>query len=270
MQGSLSNIILNSNYQHSDAVINSNMKQKLLNFATFLLLLLPKNGALSYFTDNNPYNHIVTLDKHGKYQLEWQVDWKDFRVYFNVTVETKGFVGLGLSLKGKMSGADIVIGGVLPNGEPYFSDRHAVGNHLPLEDTSQDWMLHTAWEKGARTFLSFSRSLETCDEEHDLPITEDVTALIWAFGEKDDDLEYHFQNRGVYYTYLLDPDLTPRELQNTEAVKFGQGKARLGKWNVWNISDSQIIPNKDTTYLCSLHKATGNRKQHIVGVTLLK
>lgn len=74
----------------------------------------------AYLVDDNPYRHFVTLD--GKYQLEWLVDWNQKRVKFNVTVKTTGYVGFGLIRRaGKMTGADIVIGGVYPNGRSYFS-----------------------------------------------------------------------------------------------------------------------------------------------------
>lgn len=55
-----------------------------------------------YQIDDNPFSHFATLDQHGKYQLHWEVDWKQKRVTFNVTVQTKGYVGLGLSKRGKM------------------------------------------------------------------------------------------------------------------------------------------------------------------------
>lgn len=75
----------------------------------------------SYLVDTNPYRHVETLDAEGKYVLEWMVDWDNKKVIFNVTVETTGYVGLGLSSAGKMSGADVIMGGVLSNGKPYFS-----------------------------------------------------------------------------------------------------------------------------------------------------
>lgn len=127
----------------------------------------------AYVVDNNPYRHFMTLDQEGKYELEWLVDWDEKRIIFNVTVQTTGYVGFGLSSSSgnsKMKGADIVIGGIKASGEPYFSDRHAIANQLPVEDLSQDWTLHDAWERGQRTFLSFSRPLDTCDEDHDIPI----------------------------------------------------------------------------------------------------
>lgn len=128
----------------------------------------------AYVVDNNPYRHFMTLDPAGKYELEWLVNWEEKRIIFNVTVQTTGYVGFGLSSSSgnsKMRGADIVIGGISAStGKPYFSDRHAIANQLPVEDLSQDWTLHDAWERGQRTFLSFSRLLDTCDEDHDIPI----------------------------------------------------------------------------------------------------
>ncbi|CAL8141882.1 unnamed protein product [Orchesella dallaii] len=156
----------------------------------------------------NPYQNKVTLDPNGKYILDWVVNWEESRVIFNVTVQTKGYVGFGLSNKGKMSGADIVIGGVLPNGKPYFSN--------------------------------------------------DYIAVIWAFGEKDDDLEYHYHNREVYDAYLLDADLTP----NLDELN-GKTKGDLKKWS---ISIEQPIPTQDTAYICTMHKAPSYpTKQHVVG-----
>ncbi|CAL8076544.1 unnamed protein product [Orchesella dallaii] len=216
----------------------------------YLQFSLAENG--------NPYKHKVTLDPKERYQLEWLVNWDEKRVTFNVTVLTNGYIGFGLSKKGKMSGADIIIGGVGKKGKPYFTDRYAIGNQLPEIDESQDWTLHEAWERGGVTFLSFSRPFDTCDENHDLPITDDVLRLIWAYGEVDDDLQYHFGHRGVYNVYLLDPDLAPRN----------RGEARR-IIPVWNITKDLRVPAKETTYWCSFHKVPTKTKHHIIGFDVI-
>lgn len=113
----------------------------------------------------NPYSHRETLDPQGKYQLEWTVDWIQKRVTFNVTVNTQGYIGFGLSDNGKMTGADIVIGGISPEGQAYFIDAHAVGNQMPVTDPSQNWKLHEVREDVFHTFLSFSRDFDTCDPQ---------------------------------------------------------------------------------------------------------
>lgn len=126
-----------------------------------------------YMIGKDPNKHRVALGR-GKYILEWQVNQAKEIITFNVTVETRGYVGFGLSGNGKMTGADIVIGGVMPSGSWYFKDRHAVANQLPKLDSKQDWTLHEARESNTHTFLSFSRDFDTCDSE-DYPITVRVS-----------------------------------------------------------------------------------------------
>ncbi len=138
-------------------------------FFIFVVHILIDYG-IAYMINSNPYRQREILDNSGKYQLEWQVNWLEKRVTFNVTVETRGYIGFGLSDNGKMSGADIVIGGVLQNGEPYFSDRHAVNSQVPEEEESQDWKLGEARENRTHTFLSFSRDFDTCDPQDYNPI----------------------------------------------------------------------------------------------------
>ncbi|CAL8068112.1 unnamed protein product [Orchesella dallaii] len=205
--------------------------------------------------DENPYRHSLTLDPRGRYRLEWEVDWKNERVVFNVTVATNGYIGFGLSRKGKMSGADIVIGGVDNNGKPYFSDRHAIGNQLPIRDQSQDWILQEAWERGALTFLSFSRNFDTCDKVGDLVIDENLVSVIWAYSERDDEIQYHFENKGAYDLYLLDPDLTPQSL-----VDGGTSGGQM-----FRISEQLTLPPRDTLYYCSFHRAPTTTKHHVIG-----
>lgn len=229
----------------------------------FLLLLKP---ASAYFVDNNPYRHVETLDSRGRYVLEWMVDWEQERVVFNVTVATRGYVGFGLSRRGKMEGADIVIGGVSDHGIPYFTDRHAIGNQQPIIDLKQDWMLHSAWQSTTHTFLSFSRAFDTCDE-HDIPINDDTVALMWAYGERDDTIGYHFENRGSKYIYLRDPDLTPRALQDTSRNTYRDKRFGNGV-NTWTIREVFNIPPKRTTYWCNIKKFSPPTpgKHHIIGV----
>ncbi|CAL8068120.1 unnamed protein product [Orchesella dallaii] len=223
----------------------------------------------------NPYRQKVLLDSVGNFSLEWEVNWKKEMVYFNVSAATKGYIGFGLSRKGKMSGADIVIGGVDKNGKPYLSDRHAIGNQLPVLDQSQDWILHEAWEKEGLTFLGFSRPFDTCDSEGDLRIDENsLVSVIWAYGEVDDELQYHFENRGVYNLYLLDPNLAPESLVDT----FKEGKIPLkpsklnnttGSTNLFRIQQQKNISQQDTLYWCSFHRMPTSKKHHIIGYNVV-
>ena len=57
------------------------------------------------------------LDAHGKYRLRWRYD--ENTITFEAEVETKGYIGFGLSPNGAMALSDIVIGGV-EKGKPYL------------------------------------------------------------------------------------------------------------------------------------------------------
>lgn len=61
------------------------------------------------------------LEGNGRVVLEWEVDFQQKKIVFDLTAETTGFVGFGLSPVGGMAGSDIVVGGIHPNGTSYFS-----------------------------------------------------------------------------------------------------------------------------------------------------
>lgn len=61
------------------------------------------------------------LDNDKKYLVEWEAFTDTQTIIFELTAETTGYVGFGISPVGGMTGADIVIGGVFPNGTWYFS-----------------------------------------------------------------------------------------------------------------------------------------------------
>lgn len=63
------------------------------------------------------------LDSNEKYLVEWEAYLDTNTIIFELTVATTGYVGFGISPVGGMTGADIIIGGVHPNGSVYFSVR---------------------------------------------------------------------------------------------------------------------------------------------------
>lgn len=93
--------------------------------------------------------------------------------------------------------------------------------------------------------------------------------LIWAYGEIDDDIQYHFQNRGTYEAYLLDPDLTPRSVdpEYREAHPEIHDSPEMA---VFRMSKSISLPAQDTVYWCSFHRVPTITKHHIIGVRSLQ
>ncbi len=151
---------------------------------------------------------VETIDHEGKYRVEWEVDFRNESIVFDITVETTGYVGFGISNQGGMTGADIVIAGVLPDGTAYIrvrnwhidiqrvflrkcikvlehsgleyfqstyfpcsmQDFHGTGNNMPERDDHEDWALLHASENSTHTSLKILRKLQTCDLQ-DVAIT---------------------------------------------------------------------------------------------------
>lgn len=64
------------------------------------------------------------LDSNGRYLVEWEAYTDTQTIVFELTVQTVGYVGFGISPTGGMAGADIIIGGVHnTNDTAYFSVR---------------------------------------------------------------------------------------------------------------------------------------------------
>lgn len=81
----------------------------------------------------------------------------------------------------------------------------------------------------------------------------DLLWVIWAFGETDNIVKYHFHNRGRFRVYLLDPN-------------FETQKKELERWELRN---KVILTGKKTTYVCTIHRAPILTEKHsIVEVNL--
>ena len=69
--------------------------------------------------DSRIGKNIETLDDDGKVTLAWEVDEATGIITFEIEAQTLGYVGFGISPQGSMTGADIFIAGVDPDGKPY-------------------------------------------------------------------------------------------------------------------------------------------------------
>ncbi|XP_057208977.1 DBH-like monooxygenase protein 2 homolog isoform X2 [Triplophysa rosa] len=186
------------------------------------------------------------LDPEQKVRLKWGFDEVQDTILFQLTVNTSGWVGLGFSPKGGMTGADIVIGGVGQNGS-YFTDRHAVGNSMPVVDQRQDYKLLSLNESDGQTVMKFQRSIKSCDE-YDLPITTDPIKLIYAYGQTDD-IKYHGTRRGTKEVNLLRymPKVTPTDSKYFDMIMV-----------------NFTVPANQTYYHCKIMRTPDfDQKHHI-------
>eukprot|EP00062_Callorhinchus_milii_P013958 gi/632962755/ref/XP_007897496.1/ PREDICTED: DBH-like monooxygenase protein 1 [Callorhinchus milii] len=218
-----------------------------------LLLLTAQASATGWGWRREGFSHCAVLDAKGKYHLRWKHDNQS--VTFELEVETRGYVGFGLSPSGSMAWSDIVIGGVA-NGQPYLKDYNTLNiDGKVREDDQQDYQLEYGMENNTHTILAFSRNLKTCDN-NDKIITDNTVRVIWAYHPEDvgrDGPKYHSLNRGRKSLHLLDPDMDrviPSDLLAFDIRHY-------------NIS----VPEKDTTYWCQIFKLPElNKKHHVIKV----
>lgn len=242
--------------------------ERLFLFVFLILAVAQHHVTFGYRLGNDPTRRAEYLDPYEKFLLEWEPLWSSGRIVFNLTVQTKGYVSLGLTgsaNEATSGGVDLLIAGVFGHGKVYFLDQHSYRGGAPQMDQSQDYTIHAAWESKTHTFISFSRALDSCDP-HDYPITDNKLTLLWAYGEEDNhELSWTYAKRGSYEVYLLDQDYSPRIIRDSAT-----GEPRLisqEKLDTWTISRRVRLPNNETAYFCSMHRGPRlQRKHHVVGV----
>ena len=204
------------------------------------------------------------LDFHSKYHLFWNQE--EDGVTMEVQVETHGWVGLGFSSNGGMTGADIFLGWIKDDGSTIYHDRHAITKDTPIIDAIQNYKFLGGLENETHTVLRFSRVWNTCDEDEDFNIEEGTTHLIWAFNNDDplDDIlsygSYHgTENRGT----------KPLVLRGPAEVPFVQ----TPDMKTWDLTRKDYtIPPFKTTYQCEMFKVPQEmreKKHHMVAVSHL-
>ncbi|XP_044274850.1 putative DBH-like monooxygenase protein 2 [Varanus komodoensis] len=184
-----------------------------------------------------PLRFSAFLDPLHKIYLRWDHDDENAMVTFELQVQSTGWVAFGFTIDKEMTGADLVIGGVLPDGTTYFSDWHAVDEETILEDERQDYELLSLSQDATSTTLAFRRHFRTCDE-HDQDITNDTLRVVSGYGA-DDTIDF-FTGTIIHKSLFLMLLSTEDEL-HTPSV-----------YHVYDLKLNDFpIPVDETTYTCT-------------------
>ncbi|CAF1244576.1 unnamed protein product, partial [Didymodactylos carnosus] len=193
--------------------------------------------------------------------LYWTVDENNSEIIFELHVKTTGWIALGISPAGGMTGADIGIGWI-SNGTVYFQDRYAYGLSMPvIDNTTKDWFPLNGKEENGWTAIQFKRKLDTCDIM-DVTIKSGTNILIFSYGLTDPgpnaQIEYHTPlRRGTKLIPLLSYANPPKEskFEGLDTFEF-----RLNNY---------IVPSNDTTYHCKIYKIpTYTQKRHVIATLI--
>ncbi|XP_064600938.1 DBH-like monooxygenase protein 1 [Liolophura sinensis] len=222
----------------------------------FMLCVVYSVCAHSLGGKSDSFPHHVVLDPEEKFHLFWNFDHHE--IIFEVQVMTLGYVGLGFSPNGDMTGSDMAIGWVEDTtGKANLQDRFAPGRFEPVVDLISDYKLLSGSQNGTHTILRFSRRLNLCSKD-DFSINNDTIRVIWAYSDSqpgpDGHISYHLQNRGTRSMYLLtyNQDLPPLP---TDTVTLDL------------VNSNVLIPDKDTTYMCTSFRIPElSGKHHVIQV----
>ncbi|CAF3793088.1 unnamed protein product [Rotaria sp. Silwood1] len=207
------------------------------------------------------YKYSIELEANIA-DLWWTIDDVRKEITFDLHIRTTGWIALGISPGGGMTGADIGVGWVDSRGRVYFQDRYASGFAQPMIDnTTNDWFAVQGRELNGWTAIQFKRLLDTCDSM-DYPIKSGTNILIYAYGLVDPDeseISYHENRRGTRMIPLQSYSQPP---SNDKFAELDYFELRLSNY---------IVPSNDTTYHCKIYKAPTSyaTKRHAIAYKIL-
>lgn len=226
---------------------------------SFLLSILPLLFGLAHSQndtdwvpfDRHDFNSSIALDDNGDVQLYWKTG--DNYSTFGIASRSAGYLALGFSETGAMTGADIAVGYNNDNNEFQFENRRAAGFITPELSEDQDnnmRFIEGHQENGVTSFVFEKRNLAECLESQSNVNTNSWQWFIYSFSNDNAFTQHGPGQNGKKY------------------VKLGQGKT-ISVNEVRDIADTKnftviqpetTVPTDETTYCYSLHKMpTGER-----------
>lgn len=206
--------------------------------------------------DRTQFDGNTALDDKGNVQLFWKLG-VDYSTY-GIASKSTGFLALGFSETGAMTGADIAVGMTDSKGKFVMENRHASGFVTP--QVSKDQTVNMRFKQGNQTnevtgFIFDKKNSADCLQEQANVHLDSWQWFIYAFSN-DNIFEKHGPgHNGKRY------------------VKLGKGKT-IFRNEVVPVPDSKqftitqpeiTIPTDETTYCYTLHKLPKGKKNFILG-----
>lgn len=230
--------------------------------ALFGSLVLPlsfavaqSNNDLSWIPfDRQQFNGNATLDDKGDVRLFWKTG--DNYSTFGVASRSSGYLALGFSETGAMTGADMAVGYTDQNGAFVFENRHAAGFVTPQvsQDQGENMRLKESHQADGVTAFVFEKQnkADCLQDQADIGFWQ---WFIYAFSQENTFAQHGPGQNGKSY------------------VKLGDGKV-ISINEVRDIPDSKnftviqpevTIPTVETTYCYSLHKLPAGKRNYLLG-----
>ncbi|KAK5084858.1 hypothetical protein LTR70_007753 [Exophiala xenobiotica] len=206
--------------------------------------------------DREQFNGNVALDEKGNVQLFWKTANESST--FGVASRSSGYLALGFSETGAMTGADMAVGYKDQDDNFVFENRHAMGFVTPQvsPDQKNNMQLQEGHQAdGVTAFIFEKQNKADC-----LQTQADVAKDAWQW------FIYAISDENTFAQH------TPGNM-GKEYVKLGTGKS-VSLNQIRDIDDTKnftivqpevTIPTAVTTYCYSLHKMPAGDKNYLLG-----
>jgi hypothetical protein len=217
-----------------------------------------KSDDLSWVSfDRQQFNGSAPLDDKGDVQLFWKTG--DNYSTFGIASRSNGFLALGFSETGAMTGADIALGYTDTDGHFVFENRHAGGFVTPQVSQDQEYNMRLKEShqgNGVTSFVFEKRNTAACIQEQ-MNVMKDA----WQW---------------IIYSYSSDSNTFAQHApghMGKQYIKLGDGKTvsvneirPVADTKNFTITQPEVtIPTDETTYCYSLIKLPAGKKNYILG-----
>jgi hypothetical protein len=163
-----------------------------------------KSDDLSWVSfDTKQFTANATLDDKGDVQLFWKTG--DNYSTFGIASRSNGYLALGFSETGAMTGADMAVGYTDASGKFVFENRHAGGFVTPqMSDDQKDNMRlkESHQENGVTSFVFEKRNTAACIQEQMNVMKDAWQWFIWARSDTNSFAQHAPGNMGKEYVKL--------------------------------------------------------------------
>ena len=228
-----------------------------LGLAAFAIAQNATSGNLSWVPfDRGQFNGNVALDTDGNVQLFWKTG--NTTSTFGIASRSSGYLALGFSETGAMTGADMAVGYKDQNGTFIFQNRNAAGFVTPQvsPDQGHNMRLQEGHQSdGVTGFIFEKQNKADCLKTQGDVELDAWQWFIYAFSDQNTFAQHADGHNGKQY------------------VKLGTGKT-ISTNDVRDIPNSKnftiaqpltTIPTQETTYCYSLHKMPAGKENFLLG-----
>ncbi|ETN38994.1 uncharacterized protein HMPREF1541_07036 [Cyphellophora europaea CBS 101466] len=206
--------------------------------------------------DRDNFDGNVALDTNGDVQLFWRTG--DTNSTFGIASRSSGYLALGFSETGAMTGADIALGYNDEDGNFIFENRHAMGFVTPQvsQDQENNMRLREGQQAdGVTSFVFEKQNRADCLETQIDVATDAWQWFIYAFSDDNNFAIHAPGNNGKKYVKLGTGQTVSRnEVHDVENAM-----------NFTVVQPEVTIPTAETTYCYSLHRMPEGETSYLLG-----